>query len=88
MMHWWYGGMSAWGYAMMGLGMALFLVVVVLLVALLRALRGSRWRAADRLSGRQNPEDILAERFARGEISEQQYQEALRTLAGHAAPRG
>jgi len=77
-MMWWYGsGISGWGMAVMMIGNVLFWAVVILAgVALVRYLTvGNRtvgpWPA---------PEELLAERFARGEIDEQEYRTRLDTL--------
>lgn len=86
MMHWWYGGMGVWGYLVMAVSMAAFWVlIVVLVVALARSIsrnpRGRKDAAAPR-----KPEEILAERFARGEITEREYQDSLAVLRDNARP--
>lgn len=78
MMYWWHGG-GGWGYALMSLGMVVFWGgVVVLAVVLLRSLIGNG--RAGSTAHRTTPEEILAERFARGEITEQEYHERLAVL--------
>jgi len=77
-MMWWYGnGISGWGMALMMIGNVLFWAVVILgAVALVRYLT-----AGNRTVGpRPAPEELLAERFARGEIDEQEYRTRLDTL--------
>lgn len=73
-MMWWYG----WGYWLMPLSM---IVVTALLIAgVIVAIRylgrpAPRQHAAD-----PTPEQILADRFARGEIGEREYRDRLHTL--------
>jgi putative membrane protein len=82
----WYGNdMSAWGYAGMGIGMVLFWALIVVgIVALVRY--GS---SAGQQDGRPpftdapSPEQVLAGRFARGEIDETQYRERVSVLRDH-----
>lgn len=75
-MMWWYGpGMSPWGYGLMTVSMVLFWALVIAgIVVLVRQLaRGSAVRRPD-------AEQMLAERFARGEIDEREYGERLDVL--------
>jgi putative membrane protein len=77
-MMWWYGsGMNGWGYVLMTANMVLFWALVIFgVVALVRYLgRAGRVTAAQ-----PTPEEVLAERFARGEISEDEYQHRLEVL--------
>jgi putative membrane protein len=81
---WWYGlGMSGWGCALMALGMVLFWALVIFgVIALVRFLaRNDRPTAA-----RPAPEQLLAERFARSEIDEQEYHQRLDTLRDRPRP--
>jgi putative membrane protein len=77
----WYGGdhMSGWGWFAMIAGSVLLLALVVAgLVLLARAVqRGPRTDAAP---SSPSAEDLLAERFARGEIDEDEYRTRLATL--------
>ena len=77
-MMWWYGpGMNSWGYGLMTVSMVLFWALVIFGVgALVRHLGRGERVTADRLT----PEQILAERFARGEINEDEYQHRLDLL--------
>lgn len=66
------------------IGGLLFLIALIVLVAwvvnmLMRGDRTARGSSAD-LSG-PTPTDILRERFARGEITEEQFEQAKRVLA-------
>jgi putative membrane protein len=75
-MMWQYGyGMGGWGPVLMTAGNLLFWVLVVVgVIALVRYLR--RQPSASRPAA----EELLAERYARGEITEQEYQERLDVL--------
>lgn len=86
-MHWYDGHMSGWGYGLMTLSMVVFWVLlIVIVIALVRYLAHA---------GRPNvappagvtPEQLLAERFARGEIDTDEYRERLETLrSGTSSP--
>ncbi len=69
-MMWWYGenGTSSWVVVLMLVSMVLFWAVAIIgTMALVRHLAGSyRPRAS-------TPEQVVGERFARGEIDEQEY---------------
>jgi putative membrane protein len=71
MMYGW-DAMGGWGWGLMALqAVALWALVVVVGVALWRLAVGPAAPGArDR---RRTPEDVLAERFARGEIDEDEY---------------
>jgi putative membrane protein len=80
MMYWYGSGMGGWGYALMTIGLILFWgAVIFIIVALVRYLsRTGPQGGAPRQQ--QTPEQLLAERFARGEIGEDEYQRRLATL--------
>jgi putative membrane protein len=82
-MMWWYGnGMGGWGYLLMMLGPLLFWTLVIVGgVVLLRHLRGTPWG-----TGPPAPESLLAGRFARGEIDEEEYRRRLAVLRTAADP--
>jgi putative membrane protein len=71
-MKWDYGDhMSGWGWAFMGIGMVLFWgVVITSLVLLARYLSDTRRPPAN---DSVDAAEILAHRFARGEISEDEF---------------
>ncbi len=80
---WWDHGMSGWGYAGMAAGMVLFWTLIVLgIIALIRFSTGASQPRA--ISGYQpyseSPEQLLASRFARGEIDDGEYQQRLTVL--------
>ncbi|WP_030800571.1 SHOCT domain-containing protein [Streptomyces sp. NRRL S-337] len=90
-MMFWHGhyGVSAWGWLAMSVSMILLFALLILIVVLIvRALsrpgplhdghtdpRGSPGPGP-------GPEQILAERYARGEIDEEEYHRRLTTLRG------
>ncbi|BFV55348.1 hypothetical protein KCMC57_up04520 [Kitasatospora sp. CMC57] len=91
MMYWHDGGMSGWGWFGMSLGMLLFTALLVIGGVLL-------FRALDRSTihpepptppaapSPTSPEQLLAERFARGEIDDQEYRKRLAALRDTAHP--
>ncbi len=89
-MMWYDHDMGWWGYAGMGIGMVLFWALIIVgIIALIRVSMGSGSStagvgAAPRQHAR--PEEILADRFARGEIDEVDYQNRLRLLREHLRP--
>jgi putative membrane protein len=80
MMWWPDGGMNGWGWVAMTVTMVLFwgLLIVggVLVVRTLNRPPGDSSGIA-----RPTPEQVLAERFARGEIDEDEYRRRLSTLS-------
>ncbi|MFD5277668.1 SHOCT domain-containing protein [Pseudarthrobacter sp. NPDC058362] len=72
--------MGIWGYIMMSISMLIFwgaiIAGVVLLARSLRAPGHQHYQAPPSRSA----EDLLAERFARGEIDEAEYQNRLAVL--------
>jgi putative membrane protein len=80
-MMWGYGsGMGVWGYTLMTISTVLFWALIIGgVIALVRY-----FARADRSTGdtRTAPEQVLAERFAAGEIDEQEYQQRLDVLRG------
>ncbi|MFC9324143.1 SHOCT domain-containing protein [Kitasatospora sp. NPDC057015] len=78
-----YHDMNGWGFGLMALGMLLFLgLSVVVAVALIRYLgRLPRQGAPGGVPAPPpSPEQLLAERFARGEIDADEYRHRLDTL--------
>lgn len=79
---WWYGdgNVGAWGYVLMTLSMIAFWGLIIYGVVLLARSAGRPDQRADR---RLTADDVLADRFARGEIDEQEYRQRLDTLRSH-----
>lgn len=83
MMHWYDGGMPGWGYAyMIGGTLVFWALVITAVVLLVRYARRGATGTADpgQPAQRPTPEQVLGERFARGEIDGEEYQERVRTL--------
>jgi putative membrane protein len=80
MMFWTDHDLSGWGWVAMVTGMVVFWgLLIALAVILVRGLN----RPADRAHGlRSSPEQLLGERFARGEIDEEEYRRRLAALTG------
>ena len=78
-------GIGGWTMALMIFGNVVFWTVLVLgAVVVARSLRrGSRGRSG---STEMAPQQLLAERFARGEITEDDYRHSLRVLSDTARP--
>jgi putative membrane protein len=76
-MMWGWNGWNWWGWALMSLSMIAFWGLVIWgIVALFRRSGDSGHERPER----SDPERILAERFARGEIEEEEYHRRLQTL--------
>jgi putative membrane protein len=73
--------MSGWGWFTMSVGTFLFWGLVITAIVLL--VRNINKAERPGRSPR-TPEQLLAERFASGEIDETEYQQRLATLRGHA----
>lgn len=87
MMYWYGDHMSGWGYAFGIIGMILFWGVLILaVVALIRYVGRSREEQPPPPPPPAAPpqpptaEQVLAERFARGEIDADEYRQRLETL--------
>jgi putative membrane protein len=83
---WWDHGMGGWGYAGMAIGMVLFWTLIV--VGIIAVIRFSAGTAQSRaISGyqpyRDSPEQLLAARFARGEIDDEEYRRRILVLREH-----
>ena len=80
----WYGnGMSGWGYGVMGLGMIVFWVLLIaVLVGVFRHNRSHHEFSGSR-PGSLTADQLLAERFARGEIDQQEYTDRQAALRAH-----
>lgn len=85
MMYWNDHDMSGWGYAWMSVGMLIFWALVIggIVIAI-------RFAISDRdtapRSASPSPQELLAQRFARGEIDETEYSTRLAALRAAGAP--
>jgi putative membrane protein len=75
---WWHGDLSWWGWLGMTATMLAFWGLVIWGVVTL--VRGGGSGRTDH----QSPEDVLAERFAKGEIDKDEYQQRLEVLQSDA----
>ena len=83
-MMWWYGnGMGAWGYLVMTTSLVLFWgLAIFAVIALARYIARPTHPANPRppAPAESSPEHLLAQRFAQGEIDEQDYRQRLDVL--------
>lgn len=77
-MMWWVQGQGWGGWIGMGLSMLVFWGALIWLVVWLAGI----WSNVDAPRPSRRAEDVLAGRFARGDIDETQYQARLRVLQG------
>jgi len=84
-MYWYHDHMSGWGYGLMAFGSLLFWALVIVGIVLLVRYLG---RTTGRSPGgdQRSATRILAERFARGEIDEEEYRRRLETLRATTDP--
>lgn len=84
MMFWYDHNMGWWGYAGMGIGMVLFWALIIVgIVGLVRFSAGGQQNGRPQLGEVPSPEQLLAARFACGEISETEYRERVAELRDH-----
>jgi putative membrane protein len=83
MMHWDSDGMMGWGGGQLG-GLVTLIVIVLVVVGVVALVRMSR---DGRLGlGRPSPEQILDERFARGELDTEEYTQRRNLLRAVRSP--
>ena len=78
---WMWGGWGWGGWMLMTLAMVLFWALVI--TAVVRYLTGSSHPNQASPSSARAAEDVLAERFARGEIDDDEYRQRMTTLREH-----
>ena len=79
-MMWWDWGNWGWGMGlMMFLGVLFWGAIIALIVWVVVRLTG---RGTASGGGKQNPLDIARERYARGEITREQYEQLKKDLTG------
>jgi putative membrane protein len=85
MMYWWGNQMTVWGWVLMSVSsIAIWALVIAAIVALVRYTRTGGTDRRPEQSARPSPQQLLAERYARGEIDETEYLRRLDTLEGAA----
>ncbi|MBG6182029.1 SHOCT domain-containing protein [Arthrobacter sp. CAN_A1] len=80
----WNGDMGEWGYALMGMSFLLFWGAVITGIALIWRSIGNAGQRGGQYPSSRTAEDLLADRFARGEIDETEYRSRVAVLKGHA----
>lgn len=82
MMFWYGDGMSSWGYVLMTIGMVVFWALIIFGIMML--VRAAAPRSTPPPSTQApTPEEVVAMRFARGEIDEDEYRRSLDALHTH-----
>jgi putative membrane protein len=81
-MMYWGNGMGGWGYVVMTVSMLLFWGLLIVGVVLLVRYVGADRRQPPPPTPASDPQSLLAERFARGEINEDDYRQRLKVLSG------
>jgi len=82
MMGWYGSGMGGWGFVLMSVSTVLFWGLVVFGIVALIRYTGRGAQAGTAVRPPSAPNQVLAERFARGEIDEDEYRQRLRVLGG------
>jgi putative membrane protein len=82
MMMYWYNGSSGWGYVLMIVSMVLFWGLVIAGIVFVARWAGSDRETPQSPSRAEDPRQVLAERYARGEIDEADYRQRLKVLSG------
>lgn len=86
MMFWDDHGMSGWGFGLMTAGMLIFWVLIILGAVMLFRQRGRASHHSGAEAEHRSPEQLLAERFACGEIDTDEYRHRLDTLRSGPGP--
>jgi putative membrane protein len=81
-MMYWGNGMGGWGMALMTISSLLFWALVIAGIVALVRYAGRGGRTGTPTGEGPTPQRILAERFAHGEIDEDEYTQRLRVLTG------
>ena len=80
MMYWWGQQMNGWGWLVMSLSSLVFLGLVVAGGVAVVRLAGARAAGQPPAPPAVTPRTLLADRFARGEIDEQEYRHRVDVL--------
>ncbi|MDT4985919.1 MAG: putative rane protein [Micromonosporaceae bacterium] len=84
MMNWYGNGMNGWGYGLMTVSMLLFwALVIAAVVVLVRHLDSQRRQTSTAQPAKCTPEQVLAERFAHGDIDDDEYRHRVGVLRSH-----
>jgi putative membrane protein len=86
-MMYWGNGMGGWGMVLMAVSTVLFWGLVIAGIVMLVRYTGRSAPEGGSASDAATPQRILAERFARGEIDEDEYTRRLQVLGGGARGR-
>ncbi|MES2094841.1 MAG: hypothetical protein V4531_13680 [Actinomycetota bacterium] len=86
MMFWNGNDMGGWGYALTAIGMVLFWGAVITGIVLLVRSSGVNSRPNTEQLASSSAENLLAERFARGEIDESDFSSRVAILRSTARP--
>jgi putative membrane protein len=87
-MMYWGNGMGGWGMVLMTISSLLFWGLAIAGIVALVRYAGRGDRLGPPRGDRPTPQRLLAERFARGEIDEDEYARRLHVLNGAASVRG
>lgn len=85
-MYWSNGDLSGWGYALMSISMVVFWALIIVGGVALFRYAGRSDQPDGHPTVRLSPEQLLAERFARGEIDQQEYRNRLQALRAGTQP--
>jgi putative membrane protein len=86
-MMYWGNGMGGWGMLLMTVSNLLFWGLVIAGIVALVRYTGQRARPGEPIDHRPIPQQVLAERFARGEIDEDEYTRRMQVLGGDVSTR-
>jgi putative membrane protein len=82
-------GAGWWGYLLTTVSMILFwALIIIAIIALVRYLRHGEQRTPAARPQQSSAEQLLAERFARGEIDEPEYRHRLEVVRSSGRPAG
>ena len=85
-MMYWGNGMGGWGMAMMTISSLLFWGLIIAGIVVLVRYTGRVTHPSTPPTEGPTPQQVLAERFARGEIDEEEYRRRLQVLVDACTP--